>query len=436
MNRLAHIYPDILRDKTTAKNIRNPNSLAPCSDPLSSHCFQIVKFPNFQIAGLCNLLSSSILKLQSMKQKPTQAVPRERLLSLDALRGFDMLWITGGGTLIAALAKYTGAGWLQALALQMEHVPWAGFHFEDLIFPLFMFISGVAIPFALVSKLEKKVPRKNLAIKAFKRAITLIAIGLVYNGVFSNGFEHPRFASVLAQIGTAYFFAAMIVIYTKSLKQRLYWLGGILAGIGIVQLLVPVPGFGAGVLTPEGCINGYIDRALLPGRLYGGQFDPEGLLCIASAITVTLMGSVAGYFLRDKKTNDQQKIRILSLIGVSSIAVALILSTFYPIIKACWTSTFNLLTGGIGFLLMTLFYWIIDVKGWKKWSFFFRVIGMNSIFIYLLYDMANPLVISKSLFGWTVLWGDFGQVVSVSGTITLVWLLLYYMYKKGIFLRV
>lgn len=371
-----------------------------------------------------------------MKHKPAQTVPRERLLSLDALRGFDMFWITGGGYLVAVLAKYTGAGWLKTLAEQMDHVPWAGFHFEDLIFPLFMFISGVAIPFALVSKLEKHVPKNELAKKAFRRALTLVFIGLIYNGVFSNGFENPRIASVLAQIGLAYFFAAMIVIYTKSFKSTLYWLGGILVGIGIIQLLIPVPGIGAGVLTPEGCINGYIDRILLPGRLYGGSFDPEGLLCIVSAVTVTLMGSVAGNFLRDKKTNDQQKLKTLSVIGASAIVLALLLSTFYPIIKACWTSPFNLLTGGIGFLLMTLFYWIIDVKGWKKWSFFFRVIGMNSIFIYLLYDMVNVGNITKYVLGWTVLWGDFGQIVSICGSIFIVWLLLYYMYKKNIFLRV
>jgi predicted acyltransferase len=231
-------------------------------------------------------------------------------------------------------------------------------------------------------------------------------------------------------------FASLIVIYTKSFRQRLYWIGGIWLAIAIIQLLIPVPGIGAGVLTPEGCINGYFDRMFLPGRLYGGTFDPEGLLCIVSAITVTLMGSVAGHFLRDKKTNDQQKIKTLSIIGVSAIAAALILSIFYPIIKACWTGSFNLLTSGIGFLLITLFYWVIDVKGWKKWSFFFRVIGMNSIFIYLLTDLANPMHITQYLLGWTVLWGQFGEVVNIVGSIMLVWSLLYYMYKKGIFLRV
>jgi len=371
-----------------------------------------------------------------MKHKPTPVVPRERLLSLDALRGFDMLWITGGGALITVLAKYTGAGWLQTIAEQMDHVPWNGFHFEDLIFPLFMFISGVAIPFALVSKLERKVPKKELAMKALKRALTLILLGCIYNGVFSNGFENPRFASVLSQIGIGYFFASMIVIYTKSFKQRLYWLGGILVAIGIIQLLIPVPGVGAGVLTPEGCINGYIDRILLPGRLYRTVFDPEGLLCIVSAITVTLMGSVAGHILRDKKTTDPQKLKLMYLTGACAIATALILSTFYPIIKACWTSSFNILTGGIGFLLMASFYWIIDVKGWKKWSFFFRVIGMNSIFIYLLTDLVNVGAITKYVLGWTILLGDFGQIVSIIGSIMIVWSLLYYMYKKNIFIRV
>ena len=369
-----------------------------------------------------------------MKQKPTQVVPRERLLSLDALRGFDMFWITGGSYLVTVIASYTGAAWLEPVVEQMEHVPWNGFHFYDLIFPLFMFISGVAIPFSLISKLEKNIPRYDLAKKAFSRAIILVLLGLIYNGVFGNGFENPRFASVLGQIGLAYLFAAIITIYTKSFKNRLYWLGGLLAGISIIQLLIPVPGIGAGVLTPEGCINGYIDRMILPGRLHGKVFDPEGLLCIVSAITVTLMGSVAGHFLRDKKTNDQQKIKILSITGISAIALALLLSTFYPIIKACWTVPFNLLTGGIGFLLMMAFYWIIDVKGWKKWSFFFRVIGMNSIFIYLFHRFVD--VNTKLLFGWTVLLGDIEPVISSAGSIMVVWFLLYYMYKKNIFLRV
>jgi len=371
-----------------------------------------------------------------MKTETIQAVSHERLYSLDALRGFDMFWITGGGSLIAVLAKYTGAGWLQSIADQMEHVAWAGFNFQDLIFPLFMFISGVAIPFALVSKMEKNVPKAELAMRAVKRGLTLVLFGFIYNGVFNDGFNNPRFASVLGQIGLAYLFASLIVIYSKSFKSWLVWLGGILAGYGVIQLWVPVPGIGAGVLTPEGSINTYIDQMFLPGHFFADIYDPEGILCVVSAIGITLMGAIAGTILRDKKTHDKQKLKLLLIIGTSSIVASIILSTFYPVIKQCWTSTFNLLAGGISFVLMAVFYWIIDVKGWKKWSFFFRVIGMNSIFIYMLHGVANVGAITGEFLGWTVLLGDFGPIIRVSGRIMMVWMLLYYMYKKKIFLKV
>ncbi len=371
-----------------------------------------------------------------MKTETIQATPRERLFSLDTLRGFDMFWITGGGSLIVALAKYAEAGWLQSIADQMEHVPWAGFNFQDLIFPLFMFISGVAIPFALVSKMEKNFPKAELAKKAVKRGLTLVLLGFIYNGVFSGGFNNPRFASVLGQIGLAYLFASLIVIYSKSFKSWLVWLGGILVGYGLIQLWVPVPGVGAGVLTPEGSINTYMDQMFLPGHFFAEIYDPEGILCVVSAIGITLMGTVAGTILRDTKTPDSQKLKKLLITGTSSIVVSLILNPFYPIIKQCWTSTFNLLAGGISFVLMAVFYWIIDVKGWKKWSFFFRVIGMNSIFIYMLHGVANVGAITGKFLGWTVLLGDFGPIIRVSGRIIMVWMLLYYMYKKKIFLRV
>lgn len=376
-----------------------------------------------------------------MKQKTNQDVPRERLLSLDALRGFDMFWITGGGSLVYAFEKFSGAEWMKPIAEQMEHVPWEGFHFEDLIFPLFMFISGIAIPFALISKIEKGVPQTEMAKKAIMRGLALVVIGWIYNGLLENLFKdgsfvgHVRFPSVLGQIGLGYMFAALITIYTKTIKERLYWLGGIILGIGIIQLLIPVPGVGAGVLTPEGCINGYIDRLLVPGRLHGKIFDPEGLLCIVSAVSVTLMGSFAGYVLRDKKTEQLQKVKHLVSIGAIAIVVALLLSTFYPIIKACWTDSFNILTSGIGFLLIALFYWIIDIKGWQKWSFFFRVIGMNSIFIYLFNRFTD--IPDKLFFGWANVFGqDAGQLIAVAGMIAINWGVLYFLYKKKIFFRV
>lgn len=372
-----------------------------------------------------------------MTEKTTTAVPKERLYSLDALRGFDMFWIIGGGALIGALTKATNWGWLEVLAEQMHHASWNGFRFFDLIFPLFMFISGVAIPFAITSKLEKGTEKSIIVRKIFQRMILLIVFGFVYNGVLRDGFKDMRAASVLGQIGIAYFFAALIVINTKSIKARLFWLAGILGGIAILQLLVPIPDFGAGVLTPEGSINAWIDQHFLPGRLNDGTFDPEGLLCIVSATSITLMGTFAGNILRNKEFTSEKKTYLMLLTGVVLAIIALALSPVYPIIKKIWTVPFNILTAGISFTLMSIFYFIIDVKGWKKWTFFFRVIGLNSITIYLGMRIIDFWHISEFLLGWLANpMAAFGPVIIVVGLIIAEWLFLYYLYKNKIFLRV
>ena len=369
-----------------------------------------------------------------MNSKLIRTETKERLLSLDALRGFDMFWITGGSALVAFIGKAIGAEWLTR---QMDHVEWAGLAMYDLIFPLFMFISGVAIPYAIVSKLEKGASKKEMFLKVFKRMLLLVALGLLYNGALRGNLTNIRFASVLGQIGIAYFFASLIVIYTSSFTSRLYWLGGILLGYSIVQLFIPVPGIGAGQLTPENCINGYIDRLFLPGVLYGKVYDPEGLLCVISATAITLMGSVAGHFLREQKRTDWQKVHLLADIGIVLIVLSLIVSPFYPVIKSCWTTTFNMVAGGIGFLMLALFYLVIDVLKWQKWSFYFRVIGLNSIFVYLLTRFINFNSVVSNLFGWTsIISEETARFISSVGYLSVVWGVLYYMYKKEIFMRV
>ena len=365
------------------------------------------------------------------------AEKKERLNSLDTLRGFDMLWIIGGGSLIGALAKATGWGWLEPISEQMHHVDWNGFHFEDLIFPLFMFISGVAIPFALTSRLEKGVAKSVLHKKVFQRMVLLFVFGLLYNGLLKNGFSEIRVLSVLSQIGIAYFFAALIVINTTTVKTRIFWLIGILGGIAILQHLVPVPGFGAGAFTPEGSINAWIDQHFLPGRLIYDTYDPEGILCVVSAISVTLMGTFAGVLLRDKTIVPMRKTMILVIAGASLIIVALALSPVYPIIKKIWTVPFDLLTAGISSLLLALFYFIIDVKKWDNWILFFKVIGLNSITIYLGGRFIDFRHASEFFLGsFASVMGDYGPVLIIAGLIAAEWLFLFYLYKNKIFLRV
>lgn len=360
-----------------------------------------------------------------------------RLISIDALRGFDMLWIIGGERVMHSLNKAFEHPAMDAVGRHFIHSSWKGFRFEDLIFPLFMFISGVAIPFALTGKLEKGAEKSSLIKKVFKRMVLLVLFGFIYNGALRDGFTDMRYPSVLSQIGIAYFFAALIVINTGTLKARILWLIGILVSIAMIQFLIPVPGFGAGVFTPEGSINAWIDQHFLPGKLIYGTYDPEGVLCIVSATSVTLMGAFAGFILRNKDYTQNKKTIILLIAGGALVLIALLISPVYPIIKNIWTVPFNILTAGISFLLIAIFYYIIDVKMWRSWIFFFQVIGLNSITIYLGVRIIDFWHASEFLLGWLANpIGDFGKVVIVIGVITLEWLLLYYLYKKKIFLRV
>ncbi len=371
-------------------------------------------------------------------KSPKRTETKERLLSLDTLRGFDMAMLLGGGAIIIALAELTGWNWMEALATQQHHVEWEGFRFYDLIFPLFMFISGVAIPYAINSKVEKGVAKSALLKKIFIRLLALIALGILYNGATQRGLTNFRYVSVLSQIGFGYFFAALICLYSRNIRACVFWLLGIMGGVAILQLFVPVAGHGAGTFESATTINAWLDQLLIPGRLHGKVFDPEGVLCIVSAITITLMGALAGYLLRRPGKASAKKALYIALAGVGAIAIAQLLSPYYPIIKKMWTVTYVLKAGGVSALMLALFYYVIDVKGSKNWTLFFRVFGMNSITIYMGSRIIDFGDISRFFLNWTSVhineqWG--ALFISI-GVLVIEWALLYYLYKKKIFLRV
>jgi predicted acyltransferase len=363
---------------------------------------------------------------------------KERLQSLDTLRGFDMAMLVGGCGIIIALADATGWGWMETLEKQMHHVSWEGFRFYDLIFPLFMFISGVAIPYAINSKIERGVARSLLFRKILIRLVALVVFGLLYNGALRKGFTDLRYASVLAQIGFGYFFAALIFLYTRHFKRVVFWLLGIMAGVAVLQLFVPVPEYGAGTFEKATSINAWLDRMLIPGKLHNGMFDPEGVLCIVSAVTVTLLGGVAGYVLRSVQITMQKKALFIALGGAFLVVLALALSPVYPIIKRMWTVPYVMLSGGISAMMLALFYFFIDIKGYKSWTLFFRVFGMNSITIYMANKILDFESISAFFLGWTSVHFSekWGAVLIACGILTLQWALLYFLYKRKIFLRV
>lgn len=361
----------------------------------------------------------------------------ERLRSLDILRGFDMFWITGGSGLVAALATATGWRWMGALEQQMHHVEWQGFRFYDLIFPLFIFIMGVAIPYAFLPRLESGVPLGKIYVKILRRFAILVIFGIFYNQTWLPDWSDPRIVSVLGQIGFAYLFGAIIFIHTRKLLPVVLWMAGILIVYGVLQNFIPVPGYGAGVLTEEGSMNAFLDQRITPGRLLEVVYDPLGIFNCISAITLSLMGIMAGLILRGSSPGRYGKVLILVLIGAGFIGAGLLLEGGYPVIKKAWTTTYNLVAGGISLVLMALFYLIVDVWQYRKWGFYFKVIGLNSITVYMAVAFISFRGISVNLFeGIAMHLGEWGGVLVSLGELAIIWTCLYLLYRNRIFLRI
>jgi predicted acyltransferase len=377
-----------------------------------------------------------------METNQGRQIPRtptkERLKSLDTLRGFDMAMLVGGCSIIIALADATNLRWLDVLETQMHHVSWEGFRFYDLIFPLFMFISGAAIPYGITSKVEKGISRQVLLKKILWRFVALVLFGIIYNGALRKGFTDLRYASVLGQIGVGYFFAALIFLYALRPGRIVLWLSGIMVTVAVLQLFIPAPGYGAGSFEKGASMNAWLDQLILPGRLHNEVFDPEGILCMISAIAVTLMGGLSGYVIRSFSGSMQRKALWIALGGALAIVLALALNPVYPIIKKMWTLPYVLLAGGISALLLSLFYFVIDIKGFNKWTPFFIVFGMNSITIYMGVKILDFERASRFFLGWTQhhINEAWGGVFLASGVLILQWALMLFLYRKRIFLRI
>lgn len=368
-----------------------------------------------------------------------QPAPVRRLLSLDALRGFDMFWIMGGEEIFHVLAKTTGWTWAIVMADQFTHVAWNGYRPYDNIFPLFLFLAGVSTPYSIGSRLAKGDSRAKLARKVITRGLLLVLLGIIYNnGLFVKPFDEMRFPSVLGRIGLAGMFAQLIYLYVRNERVRYSIFAAILLGYWALLMLVPVPGYGAGNLTMEGSLAGYIDRLIVPGRLYKVVHDPEGLFSTLPAIGTGLLGIFAGTLLRHRDVSESRKIQQLALAGVVCLALGWLWNPVFPVNKNLWTSSFVLVAGGWSFLLLSLFYWIIDVRNIRRWAFFFVVIGMNSILIYLAGHVIDFEHASHFLFGGLL--NFFSEPVralgAVIGFLAVKWAFLYFLYKKNVFLRV
>ncbi|MFC1528782.1 acyltransferase family protein [Candidatus Latescibacterota bacterium] len=362
-------------------------------------------------------------------------IPENRVLSIDALRGFDMFLIIGGGAFISNLLRVIDTPFNQAIFSQMHHAEWHGFTAWDLIFPLFLYIVGASMPFSLSGRLEKGDSRKNIYHHIVKRAIILYFFGMIIEAGRINNFGGLRYTGVLHRIAFCYLFASLIVMNTRVAGQAL-WAVFLLIFYWVIMTFVPVPGYGSGVFTPEGNLASYVDRLFLPGILYHDVFDNEGILSTVPAISTTLLGVLSGHWLRSSFLPGRKSAGLCA-VGVLSLILGLLWNMIFPINKLIWTSSYVLYSGGWSMLLLGIFYWIIDVRGYRTWAFPFVVIGLNAITIYMagsLFDFGR--IVAIFTYEFIDILKSLQPLFRASSILFVKWLFLYYLYRKKLFLKV
>ena len=373
-----------------------------------------------------------------LRTQEVAAIKSKRLLSIDALRGFDMLLIAGGGAFIERLNGKTGLGWVDWMGNQLTHPAWNGFTFYDFIFPFFLFLSGVSLSFSLQTAVANGVEKSVLYRKALRRFAILYLLGILDKNIPLDLFDpgNIRYGTVLGRIGLATLVATVLFL-NFSWKQRLYWVAGILLAYYAALFLIPVPGYGSGDLSFEGNLVGWFDRTFMPGRLLQKTYDELALLTQFPALCLAVLGTVAGELLQSDRS-DRTKLTYLVAPGLYSIGAGLLWSLHFPLNKHLWTSPFILVTAGMGMLFLALFYGIIDVLGYRKWSFFFKVIGMNSIVVYLAYRFIDFDHTSKLLFEgfYRHTAEQWHESLNALGALLLVWTFLYILYRRKIFVKI
>jgi predicted acyltransferase len=374
-------------------------------------------------------------------------LPTQRLVSLDALRGFNFIWILGGDGAVIALADMMRAhgGTLgsvgRVLRDQLTHPYWQGLRFYDLIFPLFVFITGVAITLSLPRLVERE-GRAKAHLHVLRRALILYLLGIIYYGGLSRGWDQIRYVGVLQRIAFCYL-AASILLLNVGWRGLIAATVTLLVGYWALMTFVPVPGIGAGSYAPNANLANWIDTQFLPGRMWDKTRDPEGLLSTLPAIATCLIGVLAGLVLKRDALAPTQKSVWLIGGGIAMTAAGCLWALQFPLIKPIWTSSFALVTGGMSLVLLGAFHQVIDVWGYQRWTTVFVWIGSNAIALYILNALMGFGEPARRIAG-----GDFGALLDkmlVPGVgellvnvvaLGLVIGLAGYLYRRKVFVRV
>ncbi len=370
-----------------------------------------------------------------------------RIASIDALRGLSMFFIIGGDGLVRSLGdvvsrKQPALESVSAvLAIQFTHVPWEGVRIYDLIFPLFIFITGVSIVFSLTRLVERE-GKAAAHTRVFRRALLLYVLGLIYYGGIGHHWGDVRLLGVLQRIAICYL-AASLLFLNFRLRGLAVACAGLLVGYWALMTFVPVPGIGAGSFAMDANLANWLDRNYLPGRLWDLTRDPEGMLSTLPAIATALFGVLAGILLRNARLADRSKPLWLIGAGALMIAAGYAWSLQFPIVKAIWTSSFALVAAGYSTILLGGLYQIMDVWGYKRWAAPLVWIGANAITLYFINGLVGFEPFALRLVG-----GDIGAfldraiapgmelLVAHAVGLGLAIALAGYLYSRKVFLRV
>ena len=373
---------------------------------------------------------------------------QQRLESLDVLRGFDLFCLVALGKIVHKLSEATQAPVFDSILPCFNHVHWEGFSSWDLVMPLFMFMSGITIPFAL-SRYKESSDKSLVYKRIAKRVILLWIFGMMCQGnlLALDPNRIYLYSNTLQAIAMGYLISALFFLHTKIRTQII---GAIILLLGYWMMMefIVIGNYGSGNYSPDGNLAEWIDRVVL-GRFRDGASLVNGEVVfsegyrytwILSSLTfgVTAMsGTFAGYILKYKEWMPQKKLTYLFIIGASMVAMGWIWVIWHPVIKKIWTSSMVLVSSGYCFLLMALFYYIIDYKGYRKYTGWLKVYGMNSIMAYMLSQCINFTSVSQSIFrGLEQYIGSYYPLLITLSNIAIIYTILWWMYKKKIFLRV
>jgi predicted acyltransferase len=333
------------------------------------------------------------MSYQPMSVQARLAHDTPRIASVDALRGLNILCILGIDGLAWSLQQMLSrkgpilSAFGDFLGTQFTHVQWEGFRFYDFIFPLFIFVTGVAIVLSLTRLVERE-GKARAHRRVLRRALLLYGLGLIYYGGISEHWSDIRFVGVLQRIAICYLVASVLFLNFRW-RGLLVVFVALLGGYWALMTFVPVPGIGAGSFAPDANLANWIDANYLPGRLLDRSRDPEGLLSTLPAIGTCLLGVFAGLLLKDERVPAQQKVFWLIAAGVVLVGAGYLWALQFPIIKPIWTSSFVLVAGGYSAIVLAAMYQVIDIWGIKAWSTVFVWAGANAITLYFLNNLAS-----------------------------------------------